>query len=164
MQHTPPTSIRILPTQRAHSGVAANADGGGLAFTPPQRMTQSAAGFDLTAALDQAISLMPQERRLIPCGFRMEMPEGTEAQIRPRSGLAVKYGITCLNAPGTIDADFRGEVHVLLINHGQQPFVVEPGMRIAQMVFARLAPVRLELADSLAHSERGERGFGSTGS
>ena len=93
----------------------------------------------------------------------MEMPHGLEAQVRPRSGLAVKHGITCLNSPGTIDADFRGEVQALLINHGDAPFPIKPGDRIAQLVFARLPEVRMEVVDALSDSERGAGGFGSTG-
>lgn len=154
----------MLPPAGSRRG-AANGDGaeGTRSFQPPQQMSAAAAGFDLTAALDEPVTLSPGQRRLVPCGFRMEMPTGYEAQVRPRSGLAVKFGITCLNTPGTIDADFRGEVQVLLINHGDAPFVVDPGMRVAQMVFARLAPVALEVVASLAPSARGEQGFGSTG-
>lgn len=129
----------------------------------PRQHSASAAGFDLAAAIDAPIALAVGKRTLVPCGFCMELPEGYEAQIRPRSGLANKFGITCLNTPGTIDADYRGEVHVLLINHGEHDFEIEPGMRIAQMVFAQLPQMSLELTDKLGDSERGRKGFGSTG-
>lgn len=129
----------------------------------PARMSDQAAGFDLAAALDAPVSLAPGERRLIGCGFAMALPPGYEAQTRPRSGLAVRHGIGILNSPGTIDADYRGEVKILLVNLGSEPFVVEPGMRIAQMVIAPVVPVELELVVELAASARGAGGFGSTG-
>ena len=129
----------------------------------PARMSPHAAGYDLCATLDAAKTLAPGARSLIPCGFALAMVEGMEAQVRPRSGLALKHGITCLNAPGTIDADYRGEVGVLLVNHGQEPFVVEPGMRIAQLVFARVAAPTLTPVETLPPTDRGAGGFGSTG-
>ena len=129
----------------------------------PQRMTPQAAGFDLAAALDAPLPLAPGTWARVPLGFAMALPPGSEAQIRPRSGLAARHGITCLNAPGTIDADYRGEVAVLLINHGPKVFTLEPGMRVAQMVVVWLPPVSLEQVAHLDDSQRGDRGFGSTG-
>lgn len=129
----------------------------------PKPMTEDAAGFDLCAAIDESEVLVPGERKLVPCGFSMALPKGYEAQIRPRSGLAYKQGITCLNSPGTIDADYRGEVKVLLINHGQITFVIEPGMRIAQMLIAKLPKVSFEVVQNLEQTARGAGGFGSTG-
>lgn len=136
----------------------------GKAVAWPARMTDHAAGWDLCACVDEPIALQPGQRALIPCGFAMEMPTHMEAQVRPRSGLALKHGVTCLNAPGTIDADYRGEVGVLLINHGDTPFVIEAGLRIAQLVFAEVASVGLEVVPGLGDSSRGVGGFGSTGS
>lgn len=126
-------------------------------------MSEWAAGFDLHAAVAEPVTLAPGERALIPTGFAMAMPPDLEAQIRPRSGLALKHGITCLNAPGTIDADYRGEVKVLLVNLGQEPFTIRRGERIAQMVFHRLPQVRLEEVEELPDTGRGEGGFGHTG-
>ena len=118
---------------------------------------------DLRVNLDASITLAPGERALVKTGLFLELPEGTEAQVRPRSGLAFKHGVTVLNAPGTIDADYRGEVGVLLINHGQQPFEVKDGERIAQLVVARYERVTFAEVADLAPSERGEGGFGHTG-
>ena len=129
----------------------------------PTYATEHSAGMDLSAALEEAIELAPGERMLIPTGLSMAMPDGYEAQIRPRSGLAIKYGVTVLNTPGTIDADYRGEIKVCLINHGQEPFTIERGMRIAQMVIARHANVRWKKVKSLDETDRGTGGFGSTG-
>ncbi|RUS46306.1 dUTP diphosphatase [Cohnella sp. AR92] len=129
----------------------------------PRQMSEWAAGFDLHAAVVEPLVLAPGERALVPTGFAMAMPRELEAQIRPRSGLAYKHGITCLNSPGTIDADYRGEVKVLLINHGQQPFAIERGERIAQMVFQLVPQVSLEEVDELSETLRGEGGFGHTG-
>lgn len=129
----------------------------------PDYETPSAAGMDLRANLGNPVTLAPGERRLIQTGLYLEIPEGYEAQVRPRSGLALKHGITVLNTPGTIDADYRGEVGVILINHGIQSYSIQPGERIAQLVFARVARAELVAADSLADSERGEGGFGHTG-
>lgn len=129
----------------------------------PDYETPSAAGMDLRADLENPVTLAPGERRLILTGLYLEIPEGYEAQVRPRSGLALKHGVTVLNAPGTIDADYRGEVGVILINHGIQSYSIQPGERIAQLVFARVARAELVAADSLADSERGEGGFGHTG-
>jgi len=129
----------------------------------PRQMSEWAAGFDLHAAVSESVVLAPGERALIPSGFAMAMPRELEAQIRPRSGLAFKHGITCLNSPGTIDADYRGEVKVLLINLGQEPFTIERGERIAQMVFQRVPQVSLEEVEELSDTSRGEGGFGHTG-
>lgn len=131
----------------------------------PAYETEQAAGVDLRAAVaaNAPIKLKPQERVLVPTGLAMALPPGFEAQIRPRSGLAIKSGITCLNAPGTIDADYRGEVKVILINHSDEPFFIERGMRIAQMVIAPVVQAQFRLSDNLSKSTRGTGGFGSTG-
>lgn len=129
----------------------------------PSYATAHSAGLDLRANLEAPILLVPGQRALIPTGLFLELPEGTEAQVRPRSGLALKQGVTVLNAPGTIDADYRGEVGVILINHGQEPFEVKDGERIAQLVVARYERVHLEEGSDLALSERGAGGFGHTG-
>jgi len=129
----------------------------------PQFETALAAGADLRAALDKDMVLDPGERALVPTGFAMALPPGYEAQIRPRSGLAYKHGITCLNTPGTIDADYRGEVKVLLINHGEDPFKITRGERIAQMVIAPITQPDFVSVESLDDTVRGEGGFGSTG-
>jgi len=129
----------------------------------PAYATSDSAGMDLLAAVTAPVTLQPGERRLIPTGIAIALPAGTEAQVRPRSGLALKHGITVLNAPGTIDADYRGEVGVVLINHGDQPFVIERGSRIAQMVVAAYARVAWTVSADLEASARGEGGFGSTG-
>ena len=129
----------------------------------PSYGTPHSAGMDLRANLDTPVTLAPGEHALIKTGLFLELPEGTEAQVRPRSGLAFKHGVTVLNAPGTIDADYRGEVGVLLINHGQQPFEVKDGERIAQLVIARYERVTFAEVADLAPSERGEGGFGHTG-
>jgi dUTP pyrophosphatase len=129
----------------------------------PRRMSEWAAGFDLHAAVTEPVVLAPGERALIPTGFAMAMPKELEAQVRPRSGLAFKHGITSLNSPGTIDADYRGEVKVLLINHGQQPFTIERGERIAQLVFQLVPQVTLEEVEELSDTVRGAGGFGHTG-
>lgn len=129
----------------------------------PEYATAGAAGMDLRAHLDAPVTLLPLERKLIPTGLFMEIPVGYEVQIRPRSGLAFKHGITVLNSPGTIDSDYRGEVGVLLVNLSQEPFVIENGERIAQMVVAAHGQVQWEAADELSGTQRGEGGFGSTG-
>lgn len=129
----------------------------------PRKMSELAAGFDLYAAVTEPVVIEPGKRALIPTGFSMAMPGELEAQIRPRSGLAYKHGITCLNTPGTIDADYRGEVKVLLANLGDKPFTINRMERIAQMVFQIVPPVRLEEADELPDTERGAGGFGHTG-
>lgn len=129
----------------------------------PAYATEHSAGMDLMAAIIGDIILAPMERILIPTGFIMALPEGYEAQIRPRSGLAYKNGVTVLNAPGTIDADYRGEVKVLLINLGNEPFTISAGMRIAQMVIAPYTKAELQTVDAVSDTVRGAGGFGSTG-
>ena len=129
----------------------------------PQYATEHSAGMDLRANLIASITLAPGQRALIPTGLFLELPEGTEAQVRPRSGLAFKHGITVLNAPGTIDADYRGEVGVLLVNLGTESFEVKDGERIAQLVVAKYTRITLAETDDLRASERGAGGFGHTG-
>jgi len=130
----------------------------------PQAASDLAAGLDLSACVQDPVVLEPGKRAVIPTGFAMAVPAGFEAQIRPRSGLAAKHGVTVLNAPGTIDADYRGEVGVILVNHGDAPFIVERGMRIAQMVVAKVEAVRFTPVGVLPDTARGGGGFGSTGS
>jgi dUTP pyrophosphatase len=129
----------------------------------PQYATPLSAGMDLCANNEAPITLLPMERKLIPTGLFIELPQGYEAQIRPRSGLAFKHGISIPNSPGTIDADYRGEIKVLLINLGAEPFVIQKGERIAQMVVAKHEFVSWEQVDSLDETERGAGGFGHTG-
>ena len=147
-------SRRQVPLQRLPHGA-------GLAL--PDYATESSAGVDLLAAVEADVVLQPGERKLIPSGIAIALPAGTEAQIRPRSGLALKYGVTVLNAPGTIDADYRGEVGVILINHGDAPFTVTRGARIAQMVIAPVTQASWREVERLEDSARGTGGFGSTG-
>ncbi len=129
----------------------------------PAYATVQSAGLDLRANIDTPIVLHPMERRLVPTGLRIALPEGCEAQIRPRSGLALKHGITVLNSPGTIDADYRGEVMVLLINFSAEDFVINDGERIAQMVIAQYAQAKLDQVEVLDETERGAGGYGHTG-
>ncbi len=129
----------------------------------PEYATPGAAGLDLQAALTEAKTLQPAERMLIPTGLRFAIPEGYEGQVRPRSGLAWKFGVTVLNAPGTIDSDFRGEVGVVLINHGHEPVQIEPKMRIAQLVICKVERAQLRWATELDSTLRGSGGYGSTG-
>ena len=129
----------------------------------PAYATLQSAGMDLRANLEEPVTLKPLERKLIPTGLFMALPDGYEAQVRPRSGLALKKGITVLNSPGTIDADYRGEIGVILVNLSNQDFVVEDGERIAQMVIARYEQAEWELVESLDETERGVGGFGHTG-
>ncbi|MBM6997122.1 dUTP diphosphatase [Paenibacillus sp. DXFW5] len=129
----------------------------------PRKMSELASGFDLYAAVTEQLTLQPGQRALVPTGIAIAMPGGLEAQIRPRSGLAFKHGITCLNTPGTIDADYRGEIKVLLINLGQEPFVIQRNERIAQMVFQIVPEVNLVQVDELSETVRGDGGFGHTG-
>ncbi len=129
----------------------------------PAYATEQSAGMDLRASLTESVTLNPMERRLIPTGLYIELPAGYEAQIRPRSGLALKKGITVLNTPGTIDADYRGEIGVILINLSTEPFVIENGERICQMVIARYESAELIEVTELSETERGEGGFGHTG-
>jgi dUTP pyrophosphatase len=139
------------------------ANGAGLEL--PSYETGGAAGMDLRAAVpaDQPLTLKPGERALVPTGFIFEIPQGYEAQIRPRSGLAIKNGITCLNSPGTVDSDYRGEVKVILANLGQDDFTIERGMRIAQMVIAPVTQVTVSEVTETSETARGAGGFGSTG-
>ena len=129
----------------------------------PAYATKQSAGMDLRANIDEPVILHPMERRLIPTGLHIALPEGFEAQVRPRSGLAVKHGITVLNSPGTIDADYRGEVCVILVNLSDETFVINDGERIAQMVVARCEQVGWEPVETLDDTERGEGGFGHSG-
>ncbi|WJR78312.1 dUTP diphosphatase [Bradyrhizobium sp. NP1] len=137
--------------------------GEGLAL--PAYQSTDAAGLDLVAAVpDEApLTLSPGQRAMVPTGLAIALPAGFEAQVRPRSGLAAKHGVTVLNSPGTIDADYRGEINVILINHGASPFVIRRGERIAQMVIAPVVQARLVPVDTLADTARGSGGFGSTG-
>jgi dUTP pyrophosphatase len=127
----------------------------------PIMATPGAAGYDLCAS--KAVTIKSGEFEKVPTGIRISMPMGLEAQVRPRSGLAAKNGVTVLNAPGTIDSDYRGEICVILINHGKEDFVIEPGMRIAQLVFSQVTKVNFKQVDFLDETSRGEGGFGSTG-
>jgi dUTP pyrophosphatase len=131
----------------------------------PETQSAGAAGLDLMAAIgvNEQITIKNCERALVPTGIALQLPLGYEAQVRPRSGLAMKHGVTVLNSPGTVDADYRGEVKVLLVNHGQEPFVVTRGLRIAQLVIAPVVQVQLVAVDVLGASARGDGGFGSTG-
>ena len=147
---TPVNAVRIKILNRSHNSLPAYA-------------TPASAGMDPRAEIESPIVLKDGQRALIPTGLHMELPIGFEAQIRPRSGLALKNGITVLNSPGTIDADYRGEIKVLLINLSQEDFTIQQGDRIAQMVVARHENVRWEAEDSLSDSERGSGGFGHTG-
>lgn len=148
------TAITPIPLQRqAHAAE----------LPLPAYATEHSAGMDLLAAISEPLTLEPGTRILIPTGIAIALPEGYEAQVRPRSGLALKHGVTVLNAPGTIDADYRGEIAVILINHGTEPFVIARGMRIAQMVIAPYTRASWENVDTLKISARGDGGFGSTG-
>ena len=133
------------------------------AWPTPEYATVQSAGLDLRADIAEPLELKPLGRALVPTGLFIALPAGTEAQVRPRSGLAAKYGVTVLNAPGTIDADYRGEIKVILVNLSDETFVVNPGERIAQMVVARYEQVEWEAAETLDETERGDGGFGSTG-
>ncbi len=137
------------------------ANGHGL--PAPHYATAGAAGLDLLAAIEADLVLQPGERAGVPTGIAIELPMGAEAQVRPRSGLALKHGVTCLNAPGTVDCDYRGEIKVILVNHGQEAFTVSRGMKIAQMVIARYEHASLFECSELSESARGAGGFGSTG-
>lgn len=148
------TQLPVVHLKALHPGL-----GGVIPW--PERKSEEAAGFDLCAA--QALTIAPTQYARVRCGFAMAMPVGFEAQVRPRSGLALNHGVTVLNSPGTIDSDYRGEVAVLLVNHGSTPFIVEIGMRIAQLVIARVADVALTVVHELPSSKRGAKGFGSTG-
>ena len=132
-------------------------------FPLPAYATEMSAGLDLKADIDEPVILSPLQRAMVPTGIYLALPEGTEAQVRPRSGLAAKYGISVLNAPGTIDADYRGEVKVILVNLSNETFTVNPGERIAQLVLARYERVEWSEVESLDETARGEGGFGSAG-
>ena len=133
------------------------------AYPTPAYATEKSAGMDLKANIDEPITLGPLQRAMVPTGLYMALPDGTEAQVRPRSGLAAKHGISVLNAPGTVDADYRGEVKVILVNLSNEPFVINPGERIAQLVVAIYEKVEWDEVDVLDETERGAGGFGSTG-
>lgn len=132
-------------------------------FALPEYQTPLSAGLDIRADLDAPVTLGPLERAMIPTGLFVELPEGCEMQIRPRSGLAAKHGITVLNSPGTIDADYRGEIKIILVNLSDEPFTVEAGERIAQMIVARYEQIEWQPVEELGATERGAGGFGSTG-
>ena len=144
-----PLKIKLLPH---HKGLPL-----------PAYQSAGAAGMDLAAAIDQDIVLTPGQRELIATGIAIELEPGYEAQVRPRSGLAIKNGVTVLNTPGTIDSDYRGEIKVILINHAQEPFTISRGMRIAQMVIAPVTQAEIIISEDLSTSERGEGGFGHSG-
>ena len=129
----------------------------------PTQATEHAAGFDLRARVDGLVELAPGERALVPTGIAVALPAGFEAQVRPRSGLALKHGLTLLNSPGTVDADYRGEIGVIVVNHGRDTVRIERGDRIAQLVVQRLPAVRLRETDALPETSRGAGGFGHTG-
>ena len=150
-QNNPVTKVALTPLENA------------VGLNLPSYATSQSAGMDLSAALEEAIELGSGDRALIPTGLCIALPPGFEAQIRPRSGLALKHGVTVLNSPGTIDADYRGEIKVILINHGQEAFTIERGMRIAQMVIERYEHVEWEVVESLEETDRAAGGFGSTG-
>jgi dUTP pyrophosphatase len=129
----------------------------------PKYMTEAAAGMDLYCANDEEIMLLPGKRALVSTGIAIALPKGYEAQIRPRSGLAVKHGVTVLNTPGTIDADYRGEVMVIMINHGDKPYIISKGLRIAQMIVSRVDRAKVVVVEDLDDTKRGSGGFGHTG-
>ncbi len=129
----------------------------------PSYQSDGAAGMDLPAAVEHPIVLGPGEYRAVPCGFAVAIPPGFEGQVRPRSGLASRHGVTVLNAPGTIDSDYRGEVKVVLVNHGREAFTITPGLRIAQLVVAPVARIAWDLVETLPDTARGAGGFGHTG-
>lgn len=129
----------------------------------PEIQTDLSAGVDLPAAVEETVILEPGQRMIVPTGLAIALPAGYEAQVRPRSGLAIKNGVTVLNSPGTIDADYRGEIGAIMINHGSEPFTIERGMRIAQMVVAPVVTIEWDETESLPETERGAGGFGSTG-
>jgi len=128
-----------------------------------KKATSGSAGFDLVAATKNEEILLPGNTLLIPCGFSLQMPKNFEAQVRPRSGIALKNSVTVLNSPGTIDADYRGEICVILINHGNKNFIISRGMRIAQLIFSKISSVKLKQVAKIKNTQRGSGGFGSTG-
>ena len=133
------------------------------AYPVPAYATELSAGMDLKANITEPVTIASLERAMVPTGIYIELPEGYEAQIRPRSGLAAKFGVTVANAPGTVDADYRGEVKVILVNLSKDPFVINPGERVAQMVIAKYEKIEWEEVEELGDTERGDGGFGSTG-
>jgi dUTP pyrophosphatase len=153
MSEARPRAITVRVKQLPH--------GQGLPL--PTYHSKHAAGLDMVAAVTELVELAPGARALVPTGFVLELPEGYEAQVRPRSGLALKHGVTLLNSPGTIDSDYRGEVMVLLVNHGNEPFTVRRGMRIAQLVVAPVSHVESVAVEALPATDRGPGGFGSSG-
>ena len=163
---------RIGPTEPGRSGkdrpvkhvtVAITQDPDARDLPLPAYETDQAAGMDLRAAVTEPVTLAPGERAMVPTGICIALPSGTEAQVRPRSGLAIRHGISMVNSPGTIDADYRGEVQVLLINHGQEPFTINRGDRIAQMVIAPILQATWDIVTDLNATQRGVGGFGHTG-
>jgi len=146
-------TIRVAVTRLPH----------GADLPLPGYATEHSAGMDLLAAIDEDLDLAPNAWTLVPTGLAIALPDGFEAQVRPRSGLAAKHGVTVLNSPGTVDADYRGEVKVILVNHGSQPFTIERGMRIAQMIVAPVTRVAWDEVATLEDTARGAGGFGSTG-
>ncbi|MBK5256011.1 MAG: dUTP diphosphatase [Vicinamibacteria bacterium] len=136
---------------------------GGSGLPLPAYQTQGSAGMDLYAAIEAARAIAPGARQFLPCGFSLAIPEGYEGQVRSRSGLALKHGISVLNSPGTIDSDYRGEVGVVLVNHGSEPFVVSRGMRIAQLVISAVEQAEWTEVDDLPDTDRGSGGYGHTG-
>ena len=131
--------------------------------TMPVYQTEHAAAMDVHACLDEPMTLQPLERAMVPTGLAFELPEGTEMQVRARSGLSIKHGLTLVNGIGTIDADYRGELNILMINLGQEPFVIEPDMRVAQLLVSRYEKIEWQEGESLSETARGSGGFGSTG-
>lgn len=129
----------------------------------PHYATEHAAGMDVRAAIKEPIIIQPREWKMIPTGLHFEIPQGFEMQVRPRSGLAAKHGVSMVNNPGTVDADYRGEVQILLINHGLKPWTCTPNERIAQLIFAPVTKAKLEIVNELSETKRGQGGFGSTG-
>ena len=156
---------RLPQTQKPKPTIAVERLPHGKGLSLPEAATPQSAGLDLQAAVPEGepVTLAPGDHTLLPTGLRIALPSGTEGQVRPRSGLAHRHSVTVLNSPGTIDADYRGEVKVLLINHGDEPFRVKRGARIAQLVVARYVPVRFDEVETLEETERGAGGFGSTG-
>ena len=146
----------IVHIQRLHPEL-------GKSIPLPQCMSELAAGLDVASAIDESVTLMPGERSLIPCGFAMAVPFGYECQVRPRSGLAIKHGVTVINSPGTIDADYRGEVNIGLINLGPEPYTIQRGDRVAQLVIGAVQKADLHLVEELDKTVRQTGGFGHTG-
>jgi dUTP pyrophosphatase len=136
---------------------------GGAGLPPPAYQTEGSAGMDLYAAIEADCTIAPGARQFVPCGFSLAIPPGYEGQVRSRSGLALKHGIAVLNSPGTIDSDYRGELAVVLINHGEDPFVISRGMRVAQLVISRVEQAEWAEVAELPDTERGQGGYGHTG-